>query len=290
MLRRAAQARRGRGPGRGLRAPRDRRQGSRRSSPSSATPSGCATSRSRSSRASRRSCGSPSPTRWSARSSAPTRASCASATSLIGGPGRFVIDRGALRGRGRTKALLETAKAVKAAGADLLRGGAYKPRTSPYAFRGLGLEGLRMLREVSRVVEIPTVSEVTDPRHVEACVSQRRHAADRHPQHVELRPPRRGRQVGASRPAQARPRRDDRGLAARRRVRARAGQHERRALRARDPQLRPRDAQPARSLGRARSSRPARTCRSSSTRATGRGSRPTSPPWPRPRARPGPTA
>jgi 3-deoxy-7-phosphoheptulonate synthase len=69
------------------------------------------------------------------------------------------------------ESLLETARAVKAAGADLLRGGAYKPRTSPYAFRGLGLEGLRMLRETSREVGIGTVSEVTDPRHVEACVS-----------------------------------------------------------------------------------------------------------------------
>jgi 3-deoxy-7-phosphoheptulonate synthase len=67
--------------------------------------------------------------------------------------------------------LLETARAVKAAGANLLRGGAYKPRTSPYSFRGLGVEGLRMLREASRAVGIPTVSEVMDPRHVEACVS-----------------------------------------------------------------------------------------------------------------------
>ena len=67
--------------------------------------------------------------------------------------------------------LTETARAVKAGGADILRGGAYKPRTSPYAFRGLGLEGLRMLREASLEVGIPTVSEVMDPRHVEACVS-----------------------------------------------------------------------------------------------------------------------
>jgi len=67
--------------------------------------------------------------------------------------------------------LLETAKAVKSGGADLLRGGAYKPRTSPYAFRGLGLEGLKMLRDVSLAIGIPTVSEVMDPRHVEACVS-----------------------------------------------------------------------------------------------------------------------
>ncbi len=67
--------------------------------------------------------------------------------------------------------LLETARAVKSAGAHLLRGGAYKPRTSPYDFRGLGVEGLKMLHDVSRVVGLPTVSEVTDPRHVEACVS-----------------------------------------------------------------------------------------------------------------------
>lgn len=67
--------------------------------------------------------------------------------------------------------LLETARSAKAAGATMLRGGAYKPRTSPYAFRGLGLEGLRMLREASRAVGLPTVSEVTDPRHVEVCAS-----------------------------------------------------------------------------------------------------------------------
>jgi 3-deoxy-7-phosphoheptulonate synthase len=62
------------------------------------------------------------------------------------------------------------AGAVKSAGADLLRGGAYKPRTSPYSFRGLGLEGLKLLREASLATGLPTVSEVTDPRHVEACV------------------------------------------------------------------------------------------------------------------------
>ncbi len=67
--------------------------------------------------------------------------------------------------------LLAAAQAVKAAGADILRGGAYKPRTSPYAFRGLGLEGLRLLREVGLSTGLPVVSEVTDPRHVEACAS-----------------------------------------------------------------------------------------------------------------------
>jgi 3-deoxy-7-phosphoheptulonate synthase len=67
--------------------------------------------------------------------------------------------------------LLGTARRVRDAGAHILRGGAYKPRTSPYAFRGLGLDGLRMLREVSIETGLPTVSEVTDPRHVAACVS-----------------------------------------------------------------------------------------------------------------------
>jgi len=88
----------------------------------------------------------------------------------IGGPGRFAIIAGPCAVE-EYETLLEIARSVKAAGADLLRGGAYKPRTSPYAFRGLGLEGLRMLREASRAVGIPTVSEVMDPRHVEACVS-----------------------------------------------------------------------------------------------------------------------
>lgn len=88
----------------------------------------------------------------------------------IGGPGRFAIIAGPCAVE-EYETLLEIARAVKAAGADLLRGGAYKPRTSPYAFRGLGLEGLRMLREASREVGIATVSEVMDPRHVEACVS-----------------------------------------------------------------------------------------------------------------------
>jgi 3-deoxy-7-phosphoheptulonate synthase len=89
---------------------------------------------------------------------------------MVGGGERFTLVAGPCAVESY-ETLLETARAVKAAGASILRGGAYKPRTSPYAFRGLGLEGLRMLREASRAVGIPTVSEVTDPRHVEACVS-----------------------------------------------------------------------------------------------------------------------
>jgi 3-deoxy-7-phosphoheptulonate synthase len=60
------------------------------------------------------------------------------------------------------------AKAVKAAGANILRGGAYKPRTSPYAFQGLGEEGLRILRETGDAHHLPVVTEVMDPRCVPA--------------------------------------------------------------------------------------------------------------------------
>src|SRR5215471_1087151 len=56
---------------------------------------------------------------------------------------------------------------VKAAGANILRGGAYKPRTSPYSFQGLGEAGLKILRDVGRKHQMPTVTEVMDPRQVE---------------------------------------------------------------------------------------------------------------------------
>jgi 3-deoxy-7-phosphoheptulonate synthase len=59
-----------------------------------------------------------------------------------------------------------TARAVKKAGANLLRGGAFKPRTSPYAFQGLGLEGLKILATAGRETGLPIVTEVLDPRDV----------------------------------------------------------------------------------------------------------------------------
>ncbi|MHB0875087.1 MAG: 3-deoxy-7-phosphoheptulonate synthase [Anaerolineae bacterium] len=62
--------------------------------------------------------------------------------------------------------LLETAWAVKEAGATFLRGGAYKPRTSPYAFPGLGLEGLELLAEARQVTGLPLVSEAISPETV----------------------------------------------------------------------------------------------------------------------------
>lgn len=63
--------------------------------------------------------------------------------------------------------LYETAAAIKKAGACILRAGTYKPRTSPYSFQGLEREGLAILQAVSRELDIPVVSEVTDPRLVD---------------------------------------------------------------------------------------------------------------------------
>jgi 3-deoxy-7-phosphoheptulonate synthase len=64
--------------------------------------------------------------------------------------------------------VLQTARAVKAAGASLLRGGAYKPRTSPYSFKGLGAVGLEYLVEARAETALPFVTEVLSPGDVEA--------------------------------------------------------------------------------------------------------------------------
>ncbi|HVX41844.1 MAG TPA: 3-deoxy-7-phosphoheptulonate synthase [Gemmatimonadaceae bacterium] len=63
--------------------------------------------------------------------------------------------------------ILETACLVREAGARMLRGGAFKPRTSPYAFQGMGGEGLRLLSEVRGITGLPVVTEVMDTRQVD---------------------------------------------------------------------------------------------------------------------------
>src|SRR5215467_14525395 len=63
--------------------------------------------------------------------------------------------------------IFSTARSIKAAGATLLRGGAYKPRTSPYDFQGLGLEALRLLREVREEVGLPVVTEVMSTNDIQ---------------------------------------------------------------------------------------------------------------------------
>ena len=67
--------------------------------------------------------------------------------------------------------LMETAEAVKKAGATMLRGGAFKPRTSPYAFQGLGLKGLELLREAREQFRMPIVTEIMATQDV-ALVTQ----------------------------------------------------------------------------------------------------------------------
>lgn len=62
--------------------------------------------------------------------------------------------------------MLETAREVKAAGATLLRGGAFKPRTSPYAFQGLGREALEFLAEARAETGLPVVTEIMDPHDI----------------------------------------------------------------------------------------------------------------------------
>ena len=63
--------------------------------------------------------------------------------------------------------MLEIAKAAKASSANLLRGGAFKPRTSPYSFQGLGLEGLEILCAVKEETGLPIVTELMSPQYLD---------------------------------------------------------------------------------------------------------------------------
>lgn len=79
----------------------------------------------------------------------------------VGGPNLAII-AGPCSVESREQ-IVETAHAVKEAGATALRGGAFKPRTSPYSFQGLGEEGLRYLAEAREATGLPVVTEVMDP-------------------------------------------------------------------------------------------------------------------------------
>ena len=88
---------------------------------------------------------------------------------LLGG-GNFQVMAGPCSVEGKN--LITIARACKEAGATMLRGGAYKPRTSPYAFQGMGEEGLDLLIEASAELDMPIVSEVMDPRDVQLFVDK----------------------------------------------------------------------------------------------------------------------
>jgi 3-deoxy-7-phosphoheptulonate synthase len=82
------------------------------------------------------------------------------------GADEFIVMAGPCSVESREQ-LLETARAVKQAGARALRGGAYKPRTSPYAFQGLGRAGLELLAEAREETGLPIITEVLEPGDVE---------------------------------------------------------------------------------------------------------------------------
>ncbi len=100
--------------------------------------------------------------------------------------------------------VLETAHAVKAAGARIMRGGAFKPRTSPYSFQGLGEKGLELLAEAREQTGLPIITEVMEPGDVAARRRLLRHPPDRRAQHAELPAAEGGRPLAEAGHAQAR--------------------------------------------------------------------------------------
>ncbi|GAB6088317.1 3-deoxy-7-phosphoheptulonate synthase [Alkaliphilus crotonatoxidans] len=85
--------------------------------------------------------------------------------NIIIGDSEKVIIAGPCAIEGRDQ-IFKTAEIVKKSGAHILRGGAFKPRTSPYSFQGLGEEGLKLMKEAGDHYELPIISEVMDTREV----------------------------------------------------------------------------------------------------------------------------
>ena len=187
--------------------------------------------------------------------------------------------------------LMETARCVKREGARVLRGGAFKPRTSPYSFQGLGLPALELLRRGARRVRPAGHQRGRRPDRRARLRRARRHPPGRRPQHARTSSCSR-RSARASAPVLLKRglSRDDRGVAAGGRVHPLGRQPERDPLRARHPHLRDRHPQHARPLGGARPALAGRTCRSSSTRATAPGIAPWLRRWPWPAPPSAPTA
>ena len=145
--------------------------------------------------------------------------------------------------------LFASAEAVKNAGATILRGDAFKPRTSPYAFQGLGEAGLILLAEAREEFGLPFVVEVLDPRDVDLVSSYADliRVGTRNMANFSLLS-----ELGtptAAGHAEARIHGDDRGVAQRCRIHLQRGQPGRGPLRAGYPDVRDRDAQHARHLG-----------------------------------------
>jgi 3-deoxy-7-phosphoheptulonate synthase len=86
---------------------------------------------------------------------------------IVGGEQTFCLIAGPCTVESRDQTL-EVARTVAAAGAAMLRGGAYKPRTSPFAFKGLGVEGLKILAEAHAETGLPVVTEFLDTNHADS--------------------------------------------------------------------------------------------------------------------------
>ena len=168
--------------------------------------------------------------------------------------------------------LLTTARIVKDAGGSLLRGGAYKPRTSPYAFQGLGQEGLRLLAEAKAETGLPIVTELMDARDLEPVleVADVIQVGARNMQNYPLLAEigRSGRPALLKRGAVG----DARGAADGGGVHPQGGQPERAAVRARHPHVRdrlPLHARPDRRAGAQGALAPARDRRPEPRRRAG---------------------
>ena len=134
--------------------------------------------------------------------------------------------------------LMSTARAVKASGAKILRGGAYKPRTSPYEFQGLGREGLRILAAAKKETGLKIITEVLSERDVRARlrIADVLQVGARNAQNFQLLI-----ECAKSRKpvsAETRNERTHRGVVARRRVHSHERKPERLAVRTRYPDIR----------------------------------------------------
>jgi 3-deoxy-7-phosphoheptulonate synthase len=96
--------------------------------------------------------------------------SCLRIGDIVIGNGKLVVMAGPCSVENEEQ-LMEAAKSVKEAGASILRGGAFKPRTSPYAFQGLGEEGLKLLAEARARFGLAVVTEVINPQDVDLVAS-----------------------------------------------------------------------------------------------------------------------
>jgi 3-deoxy-7-phosphoheptulonate synthase len=134
--------------------------------------------------------------------------------------------------------LLRTAVAVKEAGATILRGGAFKPRTSPYEFQGLGEKGLKLLAKARRETGLPIITELLSENHADlvAEYADILQIGTRNAQNFQLLIA--AAKTGTPRPAQARNEHAYRGMAARRRIHPRQRQSRTPLLRTRHPHLR----------------------------------------------------